>query len=100
MGDRCFASFLGITGLSRRGVDVLFRMHQRRRFDFRPSHRGCIDDYVVVWSQSTRPEWIDEANSEDLSDPPEPRESRVGVVQAAFRVNQLVLVTTIFGSAD
>ena len=35
LGDRYFASYFGIAGLSLRGVDGLFRMHQRRKFDFR-----------------------------------------------------------------
>src|SRR4051794_22353099 len=35
LGDRYFASSFGIAGLSRRGVDPLFRMHQRRKYDFR-----------------------------------------------------------------
>ena len=31
LGDRVFASFFGIAGLSQRGVDGLFRMHQGRQ---------------------------------------------------------------------
>jgi hypothetical protein len=32
LGDRYFGSYFGVAGLSDRGVDVLFRMHQRRKF--------------------------------------------------------------------
>ncbi len=55
LGDRYFASFFGIAGLSERGVDVLFRMHQRRKFDFRRGRRLGIEDHVVTWSKPERP---------------------------------------------
>ena len=35
LGDRYFASYFMIAELLQRGVDGLFRMHQRRKFDFR-----------------------------------------------------------------
>jgi hypothetical protein len=47
LGDRYFGSFFGIAGLSGRGVDVLFRMHQRRKFDFRRGRRLGVLDHVV-----------------------------------------------------
>ena len=61
LGDRYFASFFGIAGLSRRGVDSLFRMHQCRRYDFRRGRRLGIEDHVVTWFKPERPDWMDEA---------------------------------------
>lgn len=95
LGDRCFASFFGIAGLSVRGVDVLFRMHQRRKFDFRRGRRLGIEDHVVTWVKPARPEWMDEATYEALPDELEVRELRIKVGQPGFRVNELVLVTTM-----
>jgi hypothetical protein len=46
LGDRYFSSYFGNAGLSRRGVDVLFRMHQRRKFDFR---RGAGWGSRTMW---------------------------------------------------
>ncbi len=60
LGDRYFASFFGIAGLSQRGVDVLFRMHQRRQFDFRRGRRLGIEDHIVIWTKPERPAWMDE----------------------------------------
>jgi hypothetical protein len=60
LGDRCFASFFGIAGLARRGVDGLFRRHQRRKFDFRRGRRLGIEDHIVAWTKPERPEWMDE----------------------------------------
>jgi hypothetical protein len=64
LGDRVFASFFGIAGLSERGLDGLFRMHQARRYDFRRGRRLGVEDHVVIWTRPERPEWMDEATYE------------------------------------
>lgn len=95
LGDRCFASFFGIAGLSQRGVDVLFRMHQRRKFDFRRGRRLGIEDHVVTWTKPERPDWMDEEAYAQIPEELTVRELRVTVEQPGFRVNELVLVTTL-----
>jgi hypothetical protein len=95
LGDRYFASFFGIAGLSRRGVDSLFRMHQRRKFDFRRGRRLGVEDHVVTWTKPARPEWMDEETYAQMPATLEVRELRVTVDQPGFRVNELVLVTTM-----
>ncbi len=40
LGDRYFASFFMLAELIQRNVDGLFRMHQRRKFDFRRGRRS------------------------------------------------------------
>jgi hypothetical protein len=95
LGDRCFASFFGIAGLSRRDVDAVFRMHQRRKLDFRRGRRIGIEDHVVTWTKPVRPDWMDEETHAGFADELEVRELRVTIKQAGFRVNKLVLVTTL-----
>jgi len=95
LGDRCFASFFGIAGLTQRGVDGLFRMHQRRKFDFRRGRRLGLEDHVVPWTKPTRPDWMDEETYARIPDELTVRELRVTVEQPGFRVNELVLVTTM-----
>jgi len=95
LGDRCFASFFGIAGLSRRGVDGLFRMHQRRKYDFRRGRRLAVADHVVVWTKPARPDWMDEETYAQIPDELRVRELRVTVKQPGFRVDELVLVTTM-----
>ena len=95
LGDRYFGSFFGIAGLSGRGVDVLFRMHQRRKFDFRRGRRLGVLDHVVTWSRPARPDWMDEATYAEIPGELAVRELRVTVDQPGFRVNELVLVTTL-----
>ena len=91
LGDRYFGSFFGIAGLAGRDVDVLFRMHQRRKFDFRRGERLGVEDHVVVWAKPERPEWMDEAVYAMMPDELKVRELRITVSQRGFRVDELVL---------
>ncbi len=94
LGDRVFGSYFGIAGLSERGVDGLFRMHQRRKFDFRRGRRLGALDHVVSWSRPARPDRMDEATYAQIPEELAARESRVTVDRPGFRVNRLVPVTT------
>jgi Transposase DDE domain len=95
LGDRYFASYFGIAGLSLRGVDGLFRMHQRRKVDFRRGCRIAIADHIVVWTKPARPDWMDEATYAEMPEELRARELRVTIKQPGFRVDELVLVTTL-----
>ena len=95
VGDRVFGSFFGIAGLSERGVDVLARMHQRRKFDFRKGRCLGVEDHVVTWSKPECPDWMDARTHAQLPEGLTMRELRVTVDQPGFRVNELVLVTTM-----
>jgi Transposase DDE domain len=95
LGDRHFASFFGIAPLVGRGVDGLFRMHQRRKYDFRRGAQLGIEDHVVSWDKPKRPEWMDQALHDQLPDRLQVRELRVRVSRPGYRVDELVLVTTM-----
>jgi IS4 transposase len=95
LGDRYFGSFFGIAGLAQRGVDSVFRMHQRRKCDFRRGRRIGVTDHVVTWTKPARPEWMDEETYAQMPDKLEVRELKVSVAQPGFRVDELVLVTTM-----
>lgn len=99
LGDRYFGSFFGIAGLAQRGVDVLFRMHQRRKFDLRRGRRLGADDHVITWAKPERPDWMDEATYAQVPDELTVRELRVRVEQPGFRVHELVLATTLLDAA-
>ena len=95
LGDRYFASFFGILGLKRRGVDGLFRMHQLRKCDFRRGRRLGVEDHVVTWTKPQRPDWMDEETYAQMPEQLTVRELRVRVCVPGFRVNELILVTTL-----
>lgn len=100
LGDRSFASYFGIAGLTQRGIDGLFRMHQRRKVDFRRGCRLGIADHIVVWTKPARPEWMSEESYAQMPDELSVRELRITVKQPGFRVNELVLVTTMMDGAE
>lgn len=100
LGDRCFASFFMIAALAQRGVDSLFRMHQRRKFDFRRGRRLGIEDHVVTWTKPERPEWMDEEAYARMPDELTVREPRIKVARPGFRVNELVLATTLLDAGE
>ena len=95
LGDRVFASYFGIAGLKGQGVDGLFRMHQCRKCDFRRGRRLGVEDHVVAWTKPERPEWMDEATYAQIPEQLTVRELRVKVDVPGFRVDELVLVTTL-----
>ena len=80
-GGRYFGSSFGVAGLAGRGVDVVFRMHPRRRFDFRRGRRLGVADHVVTWTKPARPGWMNEATSALMPDALPVRELRVVVEQ-------------------
>jgi Transposase DDE domain len=100
LGDRYFASFFGIAPLVSRGVDGLFRMHQKRKYDFRRGKILGVEDHVVRWTKPQRPAWMDEALYAQLPDELAIRELRVKVEQDGFRVDELVLVTTMLDAEE
>jgi len=95
LGDRYFASYFGIAMLADHGVDGLFRMHQLRKYDFRLGTRLGICDHVVKWVKPQRPAWMPQEIYDKIPETLAIRELRVIVQTPGFRVDDLVLVTTL-----
>jgi putative transposase len=98
LGDRSFASYFGIAELLQREIDGVFRMHQRRKIDFRRGRCLGIADHIVIWQKPARPEWMDEATYAQMPDEMRVRELRFRVEQPGYRVDEIVLVTTLLES--
>ena len=77
------------------GVDVVTRQHQRRRTDFRRGERLGEGDHVVVWERPERAEWMDEETYATIPETLTIRELKVRVDVRGFRVQELVVVTTL-----
>jgi len=95
LGDQYFASYFGIAELVQRDINGVFRMHQRRKTDFRRGHCLGIEDHLVLWHKPKRPEWMDEATYEQIPDEMWVRELRFRVQQPGYCVQEIVLVTTL-----
>jgi hypothetical protein len=99
LADRYFGGWFDIALWRRRGVDVVVRLHQRRRCDLRRGRRLGPGEHVVAWPKPQRPEWMDEATYRALPEELELREVRVRVRQRGFRTQALVVVTTLRDAA-
>jgi Transposase DDE domain len=99
LGDRFFCSYWVIAELRRRGVDVVFRLHQRRTADFRRGRRLGRADHLVTWTKPARPDWMSRGLYETMPAELTIREVRVRVQDKTKRVRKLLLVTTLTDAA-
>ena len=95
LADRCYCSYFDIAMLKARGVDVVFRLHQQRKADFRRGRRLGRKDHIVSWPRPSRPVWMDETTYEQIPETLEIRELRVRVTRRGFRTRVVDVVTTL-----
>src|SRR5262249_37408774 len=81
--------------LRQRGVDGVCRLTSHRRADFRRGKRLGPGDHVVRWPKPRKPRSIDQETYDALPEFLLVRECRVRVEQPGFRVQTLVLATTL-----
>jgi len=95
LGDRYYGSYFDIALLKQRGVDSVFRLHQRRPCDFRRGRRFGKEDQIVTWLRPHRPDWMEEATYAQIPETMEIRQMRIHVQQRGFRTRVVDLATTL-----
>jgi hypothetical protein len=95
LADRLYCSYCLLAMAMQRNVDCVVRQHQRRKTDFRRGQCIAKGDHVVVWRRPERPEWMDEATYATIPPLMLVREILVEVHEPGFRVEKLVVVTTL-----
>lgn len=100
LADRYFCSFFEIALLQERGVDVVMRLHQCRRADFRRGRRLGKYDHIVTWSKPARPDWLDEDTYRQLPDVLTLREVRVHAPTQKVRSRVITAVTTLLDAEE
>lgn len=96
VGDCGFGSFWNFAMLKVHGVDAVFPLHQCRPEDFRRGTRLGKNDRLVEWRKPrARPDWMDKQTYQSLPDTLTLRQVRVHINVPGFRVQTLVLVTTL-----
>ena len=96
LADRFFCSYWAIAALQGRGVDVVVRLHQRRRADFRRGRWLGPEDRLVTWMKpEQRPAWMSRAEYEAMPAELTVRILRVRVQDKTKRVRKLEIVTTL-----
>jgi hypothetical protein len=99
LGDRYYGSYWLVALAQARGIDVVFRQHHRRGYDFRRGVRLGPDDHIVVWTKPKRPKWLDEETYASLPGTLTVREVRTQVSVPGCRTRELVAVTTLLDAA-
>lgn len=100
LADRYYCSYFMVCLLKELGVDFTVRLHQKRTADFRQGRRLGKGDHVVVWMRPQRPEWMDVETYQRMPKTIEVREIEVKVTQPGFRVESLVVVTTLVNAKE
>jgi hypothetical protein len=95
LADRFFCNYWVIADSERRGVDVVFRMHQTRKADFRRGRQLGPGDHIVTWPKSPRPDWMSPAEYAAMPAELRLREIRVRIKERTKRTRELVIVTTL-----
>ena len=113
IGDRGFCSFIHMALLAARGVDAVFRAHQRQIVDFRPGRRTrrggergrpssrfikrlgkC--DQIVQWSKAkARPQWMTYQQYAELPEVLQVRELRYHIPRKGQRTLCVTIATTL-----
>jgi len=99
LGDRFYCSYWLVAMAQARGLDVVFRLHQLRDYDFRRGTRLGEDDHVVAWHRPKRPEWMDEATYATMPLTLTVRELRVAIATPGCRTEEIVVATTLTDAA-
>lgn len=95
LGDRYYCSYFMIALFIGAGVDFVTRIHQRRPVDFRRGRRLGSGDHVVEWRRPEKPAWMDQHVYDQMPTSIHVREIHVHVGQPGFRIESLVVVTTL-----
>jgi putative transposase len=99
VADRFYCTWWLVALLLGRGVEVCFRLHQKRHYDFSKGRQLGNGDHVVQWAKPERPEWMDEETYRGLPAFVEVREVQVVVSQPGFRVRKYVAATTLLDAS-
>lgn len=96
LGDRAFGEYTTLAGLPAQGVDVLARLHARRKVDFRKAQRLGNNDGLFVWTKGYQQSEILSAREWALL----PAQITVRILRftatlRGFRSRRITLVTTL-----
>jgi putative transposase len=95
VADRYYCSYWTIALLAAHGVDVAFRLHHLRHYDFRRGRRLGQADHVVEWLRPQRPRWMSHATYATMPETLTVRELRFNVDNPGFRSREIIVATTL-----
>jgi putative transposase len=100
LADRYYCSYWLVALAQARGLEVVFRMHQLRHYDFRRGQRLGPEDHLATWHRPRRPAWMDEATYATIPATLTVRELRTGIRAPGCRIQELAIATTLTDAED
>jgi hypothetical protein len=96
LGDRAYGEYTTLAALPKQGVDVVARLHARRKVDFRKAQRLAKNDALFVWTRGYQQSQILCASEWALL----PAQITVRIIRFSatirgFRNRRITLVTTL-----
>lgn len=98
LADRYYCGWFLIALLQELQVDVVVRLHQLRKADFQKGERLGQGDHIVEWPRPAKPGWMDDDTYARMPASLRLREVQVQVAERGFRVQSLVVVTSLLDS--
>jgi hypothetical protein len=95
LADRYYCSYFMVALLLNRGVDVVARLHQIRKYDFRRGQHLGAGDHIVIWRRPKRPEWMSEDVYASMPETIRMREVIGRIDAPGYRVQELVVATSL-----
>jgi putative transposase len=100
LADRYYCSYFLAALLLSNGIDVVTRLHSRRKYDFQRGQRLGEGDHIVVWHRPARPEWMSEEMYALLPETIHMREIIRRIDQPGYRVKELVIATSLLDAQE
>jgi len=94
IADRAYCSFYNFHKIQEAGTDLVMRLHQARKAEFKSGSH----DAIVRWKRPTkqaRPDYIDSDQWEQLPEQITVRYIRYRIEEKGFRTREITLVTTL-----
>ncbi len=93
--DRYFCSYFMIALLLERNIDFVARLHHARKPDAYRIKRLGKKDSLIEWRRPQKPDWMDQETYDQMPESLTLRQIEVKINQPGFRVESLVVVTTL-----
>jgi len=93
--DRYFCSFFMIAMLLAHDIEFVARLHHARKEDAYRIKRLGKGSYLVEWPRPNKPVWMDEETYHQMPKSITLRQIEVKVEEPGFRVESIVVVTTL-----
>ena len=100
LADRFYCSYFVAAMLGIGHIDVVARLHQGRKYDFRRGERLGEGDHIVMWYRPKRPEWMSEELYALMPETIRMREIIRSINKPGYRVKELVIATTLLDAQE